>query len=164
MRLRILKNRPEGVLPRRVATSRRGVLLLSAGVVAAYCTTSALARADGFLLIRNASNPVSAINRDDLFKLYTGQTKLFGGAVAQTVIGEQDSPEFRWLAAQFELRPKDLLTRIQQEVFKGEMKRPIVARSTADAVDAVGRSPGGVAVLSSDGRSLPGAVALLELR
>jgi hypothetical protein len=62
------------------------------------------------------------------------------------------------------MRPKDLLSRIRQEVFRGEMKRPIVAKSVADAIAAVQNYAGGVAVVpASTARSLPEGVAFLAL-
>jgi hypothetical protein len=145
-----------------VSLGRRALLLFAFSAL--FLTRPTVSRADDFVLIRNSSNPVPAVSRDHLFKIYTGQSKQFGGAVTQTVIGEEGSGELKWLAALFGMRPKDLLSRIRQEVFRGEMKRPIVAKSAADAFAAVQNNAGGVAVVpASAARSLPDGVAFLAL-
>ena len=140
---------------------RRALVLAFPGLV---LFRARLSWGDDFVLIRNASCNVTSVSRDLLFKLYTGQEKLFGGAAAQTVIGEERSPELAWLASLFDMRAKDLLTRIKQEVFRGEMRRPIVAKSPAEATAAVQNNVGALSPLvASAAKPLPAGVALLGL-
>jgi hypothetical protein len=57
-----------------------------------------------------------------------------------------------------------MLTKIKQEVFKGEMKKPITAATPAEAVEAVRNNPGAIAVVPADtAKALPAGVALLPL-
>jgi hypothetical protein len=134
-------------------------------VFSAAILSPAVARADDFILIHNASNEVTSIQKEDLFKVYTGETKLVGGSVVQTVIGREDSSELAWLARLFDMRSKDLLSRIKQQVFSGEMRRPIVAKTTDEAVAAVQGNRGGVAVIPAGAAaSLPHDVAVLPLK
>jgi hypothetical protein len=138
---------------------------LSLLVFWAAILSTAGAWADDFLLIHNASNDVTSIPKGDLFKVYTGETKIIGGSVVQTVIGSEDSGELAWLAGLFDMRSKDLLSRIKQQVFSGEMRRPIVAKTTDEAVAAVQANRGGVAVIPAGAAaSLPHDVAVLPLK
>ena len=133
-------------------------------VLSAVATTSVVGRADGFVVIRNAASDVAAIRKDDLYKVYTGETKVLGSAVVQTVIGKEDSGELQWLAALFDMRAKDLLSRIKQQVFSGEMRRPIVAKTQDEAIAAVQSNRGGVAVVPASAvASLPRDVAVMPL-
>jgi hypothetical protein len=126
---------------------------------------ASVARADEFVLVRNASNEQAAIRKDDLLKIYTGETKQIGGWVAQTVIGKEDSGELQWLSGLFDLRPKDLLARIKQQVFSGEMRRPIVAKTQEEALAAVQNNRGGLAVVAASVAStLPQGVAVLAIQ
>lgn len=136
------------------------LLALSAAVL-----TSAVSRADDFVLIRNSASEVTSIRKDDLYKVCTGETKLLGSSVAQVVIGREDSGELQWLASLFDMRPKDLLTKIKQQVFSGEMRRPIVAKTQEEAVAAVENNRGGVAVIPASAvASLPRDVTVLPLQ
>ena len=140
------------------------LLFLAFLVLSAVAMTSAVGRADDFVLIRNAASDVAAISKDDLYKVYTGETKVLGSAVVQTVIGKEDSGELQWLAALFDMRPKDLLSRIKQQVFSGEMRRPVVAKTPGEAIAAVQNSRGGVAVVPASAvASLPRDVAVMPL-
>jgi ABC-type phosphate transport system substrate-binding protein len=123
------------------------------------------ASADDFVIVRNAKNPTTSLSRGDLKKLFTGQLKQWGSAVAQTVLGEPDTPELAWLAGQvFGVSPKDLLTRIKQEIFRGEMKRPVIVRSSEDCIAAVLRSEGGIGVVTgAAAKGLPPGVAATKL-
>ena len=141
--------------------SRRALLL---SLTSCVVLRPRLCWAEEFVLIRNAACSVTTVSRDFLFKLYTGQEMLFGGAVAQTVIGQEKSPELEWLASLFDMRGKDLFTRIKQEVFRGEMRRPIVAKTPAEAIAAVqGNSGGLAAVAASAVKPPPAGIALLGM-
>ncbi len=149
--------------PNRRAVCTR--FAVSIGLVLAAMLLSAAGGTDDFVVIRNASNDLGSMSRDDLYKIYTGGTKLFGGGVAQAVIGKEDSGELLWLAGLFDMRPKDLLTKIKQQVFSGEMRRPIVAKTQEEAVAAVQNNRGGVAVVAASAvSSLPSGVAVLSIQ
>jgi hypothetical protein len=81
------------------------------------------------------------------------------------VLGEDGTPETAWLASSvFGLSTKDLLSKIKQEIFRGEMKRPVMVKSSDECVAAVAKSDGGVGVVTAAAaKSLPGTVAVLKL-
>ena len=143
---------------------RRLVLALMAAAVVALVPRPVLA--GDYVLIRNAANPIAQGTRGEVRDLFTGATKQWGGAVVQPVIGEAESGELAWLATSvFELTVPQLLTKIRQEVFRGEMKRPVVARTASECVAAVARYPGAIGVVDAEtARSLPAGVAVLTLR
>ena len=142
---------------------RRTVLILSLQLAALALAPAA--SADDFVIVRNDKNPARSLTKSELKKLFTGQTKQWGSAVAQTVLGEPETPELAWLAGQvFGVSPKDLLTRIKQEIFRGEMKRPVMARTSEDCVAAVLKSEGAIGVITaSAAKGLPAGVAVTAL-
>src|SRR5882724_5862372 len=136
------------------------------GVFAVAALASSIARADGFVFVRSAQNPVPSLSKTDVRKLFTGQAKQWrSGKVFQGVIGEIDSPELVWLAtAIFDTTPRDLITRIKQEIFRGEMKRPLLAKSSKECFEIVLKIDGALCLASeTDARSLPQGVELLPL-
>lgn len=115
--------------------------------------------ATDFVFIKNEKNPTATLSKQNVRSLFTGQTKQWGGAVVQTVVGDRESQEFSYLARIFGTGTSELLAKIQQEVFRGEMKRPVVARTPADCVAAVARYPGGIGIIPEDAaRALPPTV------
>ncbi|HEY4015695.1 MAG TPA: hypothetical protein VGM06_20285 [Polyangiaceae bacterium] len=148
-------------------SNRRTLLRFAALVVLALAALlrASVGQADDFVVVRNASNEQAAIHKEDLFKIYTGETKQVGGWVVQTVIGKEDSGELQWLSGLFDMRPKDLLSRIKQQVFSGEMRRPIVAKTPEEALAAVQNNRGGLAVVTaSAASSLPQGIAVLAIQ
>jgi len=124
------------------------------------------AEADGFVFVGNARNQVPTISRAEVRKLFTGQVKQWrSGRVFQAVIGEPDSPELAWLASSlFGISARDLLTRIKQEIFRGEMKRPIVVGSSEECIEVVGKNEGAICVAAeSTTRALPEGVIVITL-
>ena len=127
---------------------------------------SSLARADNFVFVRNARNPVRSLSKAEVRKLFTGRSKQWSsGKVFQGVIGEIDSPEFVWLAiAVFDMSPKDLLTKMKQEIFRGEMRRPMVVKSSDECIEVVAKTENALCVATeSTARTLPPGVELLPL-
>ena len=53
-----------------------------------------------------------------------GGSDLALGGVAQLVMSPEDAETTRWLSEKVGVSPKLLLTKIRQEVFKGEMLKP----------------------------------------
>jgi ABC-type phosphate transport system substrate-binding protein len=131
----------------------------------ALLASAETALADDFVIVRNAKNPAKSVSRSELKKLFTGQSKQWGAAVTQTVLGEPDTPELAWLAGRvFGVSPKDLLTKIKQEIFRGEMKRPVMVHSSEDCATAVQKSEGGIGVVTgAAAKSLPAGVAVTAL-
>lgn len=124
------------------------------------------ALADTFVLVVNAKNALGHLGRSQVRDAFIGQTKQWpGGAVVQAVIGDSSSPEFGWLASRiFEQSPQEVLGRIKQEVFRGEMKRPIVAHSFDDCISAIVRHDGGIGVVSADAaKNLPATVVVVNV-
>ena len=127
---------------------------------------SSAARADNYVFLRNAKNPVPVLSRAEVRKLFTGRSKLWSsGKVFQAVIGEIETPEFVWLAnAIFDMSPKDLLTKMKQEIFRGEMKRPLVVKSSAECIDVVAKTENALCVADAQSaRSLPPGVEPIPL-
>jgi ABC-type phosphate transport system substrate-binding protein len=145
---------------------RRGILgLLVSCALALAVSRPRVAGADDFVVIVNAKNATSSLSTAEVRKLFTGQTKQWSSSVVQAVVGEDGTPELGWLArAIFGASPKELLTRIKLEVFRGEMKRPIVAGSSDECVAAVAKNEGAIGVVTATAaKSLPATVAVVRL-
>jgi hypothetical protein len=110
------------------------------------------ARADAYVLIRNARNHSESVRRALLRDMCIGRRKAWpGGEVVQIVLGPSGSPEVRWLAERVIGVPEPAFReKIKQEIFKGELRRPIVVSSDDDCLAAVARYPGGVGVIHSE--------------
>jgi hypothetical protein len=108
------------------------------------------AGADGFSIVVHRTNSVSALSKSDLKRLFSGGTKQWeSGAVVQVGLITADSPETAYLAGLLEMTQRELLQRIQEQVFKGEMRRPIVLRSSGDCVALAHSIPGALCVAST---------------
>src|SRR5690349_11646957 len=95
---------------------------VAVALACAVALTIASANAGDFIFVRNVKNRTASVSRREVRQLFTGQTKQWGGFVVQAVIGEEDSGEFRYLCGIFGLEPRELLSKIKQEVFRGEMR------------------------------------------
>jgi hypothetical protein len=106
--------------------------------------------AANFVVLCNKANNVSSLSKSDLRKLFTGGTKQWpSGAVVQVGLITSDSPETTELGNWLGMSPRELMQRIQEQVFKGEMKRPVVLRSSADCLAFARSTLGAVCVASS---------------
>jgi ABC-type phosphate transport system substrate-binding protein len=121
--------------------------------------------AEGFVLIRNAQASTATLSSAEVKALYTGKAKTFAGDAAVVVIRPEGDEPFRKFASQvFGVSAKTLLSKIKQEVFKGEMTKPLKAGSDDDVVRYVGASLGTIGVVSTSGAShLPSTVAVLVI-
>nr|HEX4316748.1 hypothetical protein [Kofleriaceae bacterium] len=139
-----------------------GVVLV---VLVCFAVHARAAVADGFVLIRNARNPTTQVSRADVRLLYTGRTRMLGGSPAMVVVrGEDDVVFARFADRVFSITPKLLLTKIKQEVFKGEMARPVKAVTDDEVIEAVSAAAGNIGVVSaSTAAKLPASVATLAL-
>jgi ABC-type phosphate transport system substrate-binding protein len=138
---------------------------LLTGVLAA-ASAPAPSGAQGFVFIKNARNGTDQLSRVDVKKLYTGRIKTWRDAgVVTVVLAPEGSPPMVWLSQGiFGVSPRLLITKIKQEVFKGEMARPLSARSDAEAVELVRNTPGAIAVVPDQvAAALPQGVAVLRL-
>jgi hypothetical protein len=132
---------------------RKKAFLLRCSAVVALATcalASPHAAADGFVVVVNAANPLPSVTAPNLKKLCTGGTKLFdNGAVVHIGVIPDEVPETQHLAGLVGLSTRDLLSRMQEQVFKGEMRRPATLRSSADCVAFAAATPGGLCVAGS---------------
>jgi hypothetical protein len=121
------------------------------------------ASAGNFVVLVNHGNPVADLSRSDLKRMVTGVTKQWdNGAVVQLGIIPGDVPETQYLASVLDSTPRELLARIQEQVFKGELRRPAVLRSSADCVAFVRVSPGALCA-STDAEALPPEVHVVAI-
>jgi len=147
-----------------VRFSRRA--FLTGTIASAIAMVGGNALADDFVVVISAKNPQSHLSRVDVRDAFVGETKQWSsGAVVQPIIGEEDSPEFGWLCDRiFRLTPREVIARMKQEIFRGEMKRPIVAHDAQACFAAIQRHDGGIGVVSSEAaKSLPAGVAIVTI-
>lgn len=126
---------------------------------------AAYGAADGFVLICNAKISTQALSKSEVRSLYTGKAKTLGGNAVLVVIRSDDDVPFTEFADQvFGVPTKTLLSKIKQEVFKGEMSKPFKADSDDDVVRYVSASPGTIGVVSSQAAShLPKTVTAVVI-
>jgi ABC-type phosphate transport system substrate-binding protein len=158
VRVRVLKNRGG-----RRATALAATLAL---IAAAALGTGAAAEND-YVLIRNARNPVTKLTRSELKDMAIGKKKVWPqGQVVQMVLGPAGSPELGWFTSTVVGAPEaTFLAKVRQEVFKGEMRKPIVATGDKDCFEAVASDPGALGVVrASTASNLPPEVALVTIR
>ena len=142
---------------------KAGAIAALAGLVCGLAVVCAPApgHADAFAVLVNNANPVSVLSRQELKKAVTGGTKQWGnGAVVQLGVIPGDAPETQYLGSLVDLGARDLIARIQEQVFKGEMRRPVTLRSSADCTALVRGSPGAICVASSSAGVPPEAHAV----
>ena len=138
-----------------------GLTIVALGLFGAPARTDA---DGGFVILCHASNPIANLSGSSLRKALTGETKQWSnGAVVQVGITPLDSRELGSLADAAGMTPPDLLSRIQQQVFKGEMRRPILLHSSAECVGLVRVSPGGICAAAAGG-ALPVEVKIVQVR
>jgi ABC-type phosphate transport system substrate-binding protein len=113
-------------------------------------TTNDASAGGGFVVMVHKSNEVTALSKGELKKVITGGTKQWkNGAAVQLGIIAEGAPETQHLAALVDMTPKELLARIQEQVFKGEMRRPVMVHSSAECVAFARANPGAICVCSA---------------
>jgi len=123
-------------------------------------------RADGFVFIRHARSSTTTVSASEVREMLTGKTKQWrGGAVVQVVLPPEGGPAMKWLAESvFGVTEKVLLTKIRQEVFKGEMRKPLTSASDTQSIELVKAHAGGLGAVTADAaRALPEGVAILTV-
>jgi ABC-type phosphate transport system substrate-binding protein len=125
----------------------------------------ASAAADGFALVTNARASLPSLSKADVRALYTGKSKtIANNAVVVVVRGEDDALFGQFVDQVFGIPTRALLSKIKQEVFKGEMVKPVKASSDDEVVQAVGASPGTLGVVSRDAVGhLPKTVTVIAI-
>jgi ABC-type phosphate transport system substrate-binding protein len=109
------------------------------------------AAADGFAVICTAKASPPRLSGAELRALYTGRIKTLGGAVVVVVVRpDDDAPFIEFAEHVFGVPAKTLLTKIKQEVFKGEMARPLKAASDSEVVNQVASMPGTIGIVSAN--------------
>ncbi len=133
-----------------------------AGLLAVWPSTPALG-AD-FVLIHNASTSTPTLSRADLKAMAVGKKKAWAsGAPVQLVLAPVGSAQMKWFATLAAgISDETLVAKIKQEVFKGELRRPVIVASDRDCVSAVAADPGAIGVVSAEmAKSLPAGVTVV---
>jgi ABC-type phosphate transport system substrate-binding protein len=120
-----------------------------------------------FVLVRNAKNPTTAVSASEAKDMAIGKKKQWPrGAVVTMVLTPSGSPELSWFAsAVCGVSESALLSKIKQEVFKGELRKPVIAASDAEVVAAVAADEGALGVVAGEfAKSLPSTVAVVSLK
>jgi len=148
---------------RRHAAIVAGVVVLAAAVV----WPVRIVRAVEFVLIHNVKTGQTSVTKSELKDMSIGRRKTWSsGAPVQLVLQAVGTPEMKWFAV-FAAGISDdtLASKMKQEVFKGELRRPITVTSDKSCVNAVANDPGGMGVVSAEtAKSLPEGVAVLAVQ
>ncbi len=137
------------------------IAIIVAGAVLGAVENRAIA--SDFLVVVNASNSITSISRADLKRAITGGIKQWGnGAVVQVGLIPRDAPETRYLGSLIDMSTRDLIERIQEQVFKGEMRRPIVLKSSEDCLALARFSQGAICVVAA-GPPIPAEARVISV-
>jgi len=142
-----MRPRVEGRVPaaRRSSPSFAGL----AAVMATALAIAPTASAGTFFIVVNHANSTASLSRSEIKKIMTGGIKQWdSGAVVQLGIIPGEAPETQYLASLLDMTVGDLIARIQEQVFKGDLRRPVTLRSSADCVAFARSNPGGFCVVS----------------
>ncbi len=120
-----------------------------------------------YVLIKNARNKsIATISKADARDIFTGKRKLWStGEVVQIVLRPGEGDGIEWLAQDvFGVSPRNLLTKIRQEVFKGEMAKPIVAASDEETIKQVVSVGGAIGIIPAPlAAKLPAEAVVLPI-
>jgi hypothetical protein len=149
---------------RRRAAMVAGMVVL---VVAAVAWPLRIVHAVEFVLIHNVKTGQTSVSKSELKDMAIGRRKTWSsGAPVQLVLQAVGTPELKWFAIYAAgISDDTLANKMKQEVFKGELRRPIAVSSDKGCVNAVANDPGGVGVVSAEtAKSLPEGVAVLAVK
>jgi hypothetical protein len=138
------------------ATALAGLIALGSGA----------ARPDGYAMIRNGRSGAGSLTRAQIKDMATGRRRTWPrGPVVVLVLPRAGTPELAWFARSVIGMPENaLLARIREQVFKGEMRRPITAATEQDVLTAVAADPGALGVVHQETTGkLPDGVAPLTV-
>lgn len=141
---------------------------LAARLVLGVCLLALwVGRADaGFVVVKNAKNVTAKLSKDAAKGMFSGKTKTWGnGDPIILVIGNEDSPAMQWLADTiFGVSAKTFLSKLKQDVFKGDVPHPLSANDDAATIKRVQSGAGVVGLISDAGaKSLPGELAVIPI-
>ncbi len=142
-------------------------VLIAALAVAATFLKSGDACAEDFVLVRNTRNPSTTITAVQAKEMAIGKRKVWPhGAVVLLVLAPAGAPALGWFATRVcGVEEGALMSKIKQEVFKGELRKPIFAASDKETADAVAADEGAIGIVRADfAKALPAGVATLALR
>jgi hypothetical protein len=126
---------------------------------------SAPASADnGYVFVRNARNGVARVDNGGLRSLLASQTRQWpGGAPVTLVLHGEGSAQMTWLAnVYFGTSGRIVFSKIVDKALAGANRMPVLAHDDAEALGAVAKNEGSIAIVRA-GTPLPAGVALLEI-
>lgn len=133
-------------------------------IILVVALSSELAVADNFILVTSSKNPVAAVSKADLKEMCLGKKKQWDkGSIVQLLLQDEDSAALNWLASTiFDTSPKTLITKMRQEVFKGELQKPVRCASDAECADQA-KALGGALTFVSAQMKLPDGTKAVAL-
>jgi hypothetical protein len=146
-----------------LALSRRAAL---SALALLWTSFASAAPPEAFVLVRSAKNANVALTRAQIRDMALGRRRAWPhGPVALLVLTRPGTPELRWFAASIVGLPESAwLARIKEQVFKGEMRKPVTAATEQDVLTAVAAEEGAIGVVRSElTRNLPSGVVLLSV-
>jgi hypothetical protein len=152
---------------RFLALWERGALPLLAALLSTSTFFAAPALSEGFALIRSGKNANIALSRSQVRDMALGRKKAWPqGPVAVLVLTRPGTPELRWFATTIVgLTDTTMLARIKEQVFRGEMRKPITATTEQEMLTAVAAEEGAIGVVRTEAtKNLPEGVALLPVQ
>ncbi len=136
-------------------------------VIAAVAWPPRIARAVEFVLIHNAKTGTASVTKSELKDMAIGRRKVWSSGVpVQLVLEPVGAPEMKWFSMfATGIGDETLGAKMKQEVFKGELRRPVIVTSDKSCVNAVANDPGAVGVVSAEtAKSLPDGVTVLAVQ
>ena len=103
-------------------------------------------KADEYVLLVSSKLSSSAVTSDQIIKIFSGRKQTWDDRTPiQLILLPEGSPEMQWLCNRILKMPERLLRRfINQQVYRGTMKRPLEAIDSQSAVELIGRSVGSI--------------------
>ena len=163
MRLRILNP----IRAVRSGRSRRQAIALGLLLVSAALLHARTVWSEDFVVIRNAKNPTTSITPAQAKEMAIGKRKVWPhGAVVGLVLTQVGSPELSWFASTVcGVADGALMAKIKQEVFKGELRKPVIVGSSNDVLTAVAADEGALGIVRADTlKSNPAGVLVLAVK
>jgi hypothetical protein len=144
-------------------TSSR-LLTCAALAAAVLVVPRAIAAGPPVNVIVSQHNTIASLSASELKKVVSGGTKVWGsGAVVQLGIIPGEAAETQGLASLLDTTPRELLSVIQQQVFKGDLRRPVVLRSSSDCMALAASNPGAVCAAAA-GTPVPDGARIVPIR
>jgi ABC-type phosphate transport system substrate-binding protein len=118
----------------------------------------------GFVLVKRVDNKVGRLSKDAVKSVFSNHTKTWSnGDTIVLVVGSEDSPAMQWLAPTFfNVSAKTYLTKVKQDVFKGDMRHPLFADDDATTLKRIESTTGVIGwVTEATAKKLPRDVAVV---